>query len=428
MLREGWRQLGLLGRTALVGVFVSAVIAIALGIAIPQIVEGYMLRARTRAVVHVLEQLEANGLIPVTEVRSAGELDAAVMTLLMGGETHRVKVWSPEGKVLYSDAGDLIGQTFPLSDDLLGALSGETRVGEPSLERPENQFERDLQPMLEFYLPVRGPDGDVVNVFEVYQESDHLLDTVADVRNMTWLSIGIGLGLLAIFTATLLVVSTRTVNERQRQSERLMAGLLSAKDEERKRIVGALHDDVGQPLYRLLYGLEGCKAELDPGDPVFEELERLEEVVRTIDATLRAELKMLAFGSPDELGLEEALNDVVTTAREETGIDISLDMDGSDRLPVASRSALFKAAQEAITNARRHAAPSSIGIRITSGNHRVILDVEDDGSGVSGPEGLGLTMTRDRLEAIGGGLTVRRRRQGGTVFRAWVPTDNGGPS
>jgi len=52
----------------------------------------------------------------------------------------------------------------------------------------------------------------------------------------------------------------------------------------------------------------------------------------------------------------------------------------------------------------------------------LVLDVTDDGVGISRRPGLGIMTTKQRLEAIGGGLSVRPRRGGGTVFRAWVPT------
>jgi signal transduction histidine kinase len=56
----------------------------------------------------------------------------------------------------------------------------------------------------------------------------------------------------------------------------------------------------------------------------------------------------------------------------------------------------------------------------------VVLEVEDDGVGLAGTPGLGLTTTRERLEAIGGGLQVRSGRTGGTRFRAWVPATESG--
>ena len=65
---------------------------------------------------------------------------------------------------------------------------------------------------------------------------------------------------------------------------------------------------------------------------------------------------------------------------------------------------------------------SEIGgaVTVRNGDGRVVLEIRDDGSGVSGPPGLGLTTTRQRLETVGGGMDLRKDNSG-TLFRAWVP-------
>jgi signal transduction histidine kinase len=117
-----------------------------------------------------------------------------------------------------------------------------------------------------------------------------------------WLSIASGLGVLGLFMGSLTVANARVLNRRRRQAEELFQALLQAEDAERHRIVGALHDDVGQPLYRLLYGLQGCRARVEGASAVATELEQLEALVREVDGTLRAELSALHRGVTDEVG------------------------------------------------------------------------------------------------------------------------------
>ena len=90
--------------------------------------------------------------------------------------------------------------------------------------------------------------------------------------------------------------------------------------------VGALHDDVGQPLYRLYYSIDGSITKLVPGDPVRVEMERMRDLVSNIDDTLRAELRLLHEGLSAGAGLEAALADLAESTERESGIAIDLEV------------------------------------------------------------------------------------------------------
>jgi two-component system sensor histidine kinase UhpB len=279
--------------------------------------------------------------------------------------------------------------------------------------------------LIEFYLPVSDDTGEVVAVFEVEQKVDALEHHLADVRRNTWLSIGLGLGVLSIFMGSLTLAGARAIDRRRRQAEELLGELLRAQDTERKRIVGSLHDDVGQPLYRLLYGLEGSRVKLDEGHPVREELSTMEGLVRQVDQTLRDELRLLHQSDADDLGLRAALAELVEAVRTESGLEVELRLDTGPVAVGLGPSVLFRAAQEALINVRKHADAGHVVVELTETDDRLSLDVTDDGVGYGRQKGLGLTTTRERLDAVGGGLRVRRRRGGGTVFHAWVPGERG---
>ena len=89
----------------------------------------------------------------------------------------------------------------------------------------------------------------------------------------------------------------------------------------------------------------------------------------------------------------------------------------------AQREAIYRAAEEALANIRRHAHAGSvwIGLHVVDGG--LELTVEDDGVGAMPKEGLGLLSTRERLESIGGGMSVRSRSTVGTLLTAWVPCE-----
>ncbi len=418
-----WREFGWIGRIALVGVLLSIGIAVTLGFTIPASARGHLLAAQADIMENVAEDLASRGFIPAdpSDVTGYAEFDSEVRLRLLGGETVRVKVWTADGTVVYSDARELVGERFVLTPLAARAFEGERSIDVSNLEDPAHARERDLGELIEFYIPFEDDQGRVVGVFEVEQRVDALNSTLGHVRRNVWFSIATGIGVLMIFMGSLAIAGGRAINRRRRQAEHLLGDLLRAQEAERKRIVGALHDEVGQPLYRLLYGLEGSRSKVDDPAAVAGELTRLEEIVRDVDRTLRAELRLLHQSEVEDVGLGPALVQLVETTRAETGVGIELDLGLDGELGPVPSTALFRAAEEGLINARKHAGATKVVVKAWRDATRAILEVADDGGGVRRPEGLGLTTTRERLDAIGGGLNLRSRRGGGTVLRAWVP-------
>jgi signal transduction histidine kinase len=424
VFQSEWTELGPLGRTVLIALAMSAVVALVLAVAIPHQVEHHLIEGEIRSIARIAGDMSDAGLIPpgLDNPAAMAALDESVRTNLLGSDTVRVKVWSPDGTVVYSDATELIGQRFPLSDDRIDAFNGQSRVEDPDLSLPENAHERTLPPVREFYVPVADETGSVVSVFEVYRLVEPIEATVGNIQRYTWVSITIGIGLLTLFLVTLIIVNGRALTRRRRLTEKLFSDLVRAQAEERTRIIGSLHDDIGQSLYRIHYGLEDTRSRVDAGDPVAEDLAHLGVLVGDVDSALRAELRLLQYGTGEELSLGSALDELVEVTELETDLSVAVTVDTDCVLSPSSRVALFRAAREALTNVRKHALATTVEIRVRRTGKRVRLDVIDDGVGVIHDEGLGLTTTRERLESIGGGLTVKNGRNGGTRFAAWLPS------
>lgn len=420
-LRTEWEELGGLGRVAFAGILASVVVAVVLGFSIPAAAGRHLLEARADQLGSIVAGLARQRLIPTEVGAATPEFEDAVSLQLLGGDSVRVKVWSLDGTIVYSDVPSLVGGTFGFTHHAVASARGERSIGVSDLSEPENASERGLGELLEFYLPVFDSAGKEIAVFEVYQTADSYDDTVSRIRRNVWLSIGSGLGVLGLFMGTLTLAGARVANRRRRQAEELLGALSRAQERERRRTVGALHDDIGQPLYRLLYGIEGCKARLEGDDPVREELDRLEVLVRDIDRTLRAELRKLHHGAPDDLGLEPAVRELAATVSAEDDLAVDVVVETSDDPGSEERAALYRAIAEGLLNVRRHAQAGRAEVRLTGRDGDVVAEVRDDGIGPGRREGLGIVTTRERLEALGGGLVVERRRGGGTLFRAWVP-------
>jgi len=421
--RTEWDVLGGVGRVAMLGLGLSLVLAVVLGVGIPASVERSLVEAHLETIVTVVGDLADRELIRASDgtVPDPEAMTDAIGERLVEIDVVRIKVWNTAGVIIYSDLSDLIGKSFPLSEDLLKALDGVAHAGHSEASGGEHLAERTLGHLWEFHVPVTNESGEVTMVVEVYEISATFHAYLASIRRWVWLGVGSSLAVLFVFNVSLVAANSRALNRRREQAERLLTDLARAQEEERTRIIGALHDDVGQPLYRVLYGIQGSRSQVDPDSAVAAELDRVADLVRWIDGTLRSELGMLQEGAVDRQDLEALLRRLVDDVRSESAIEIVLTIGDHGPLSDVSRTALFRAAREAVTNARKHAAATGVAITVTRGSHRTILDVEDDGAGFSGEVGLGLATTQSRLEAIGGGLRVGKRDTGGTLFRAWVP-------
>jgi two-component system NarL family sensor kinase len=420
--RAQWRALGPFGRVALFGLAISVAIAVVIGSSIPRVLERGLIDAHLQTFIAAVDNLVDQGLLLDLEDPTAGErLDDVVRNQLIGVDVARVKLWYPGGLVVYSDATELIGMTFEPSEHLAAAFDGTAHAGHFDAAAPDTATELGLGHLWEFYIPVEADSGEIGAVFEVYHRAGELHSILRSARNAVWWSIGSGLSILLVFLLALVAANFRLVDRRRREAERLFADLAHAQEEERIRIMGYLHDEVGQPLYRVLYGIEGARALVDPDQPLADELDRAVELVRTIDTTLRSELAMLHQGAIEELELGALLKQLVNDVRRETSLEVDLILGEHEPLPVPARAALFRAAREAVTNVRRHAGASRVTIELEQHRGWVSLTVADDGSGLTGETGLGLATTQSRLEAIGGGLRVGNARSGGTRFTAWLP-------
>lgn len=422
-LSTEWRELGGLGRTALIGVIVSGLVAVALGFTIPAIVSRHILESRMELLGHITDDLPGLDRLPRTsDATLSPAFDEAVRLRLLGGETVRVKLWDPDGQIVYSDIPELVGRRFGVGSGVQSALAGAPSFEVTDLSEPENIFERNFGELLEFYLPVRSSDGRVQAVFEVYQRAEAFGATMGDIRRTVWVSILSGLGILGLFMGILTLANARVAQRRHREVEALLGQLVRAEERERSRILGALHDDIGQPLYRLLYGLEAARGRAGGRPGIASDLAALETVARDIERSLRTELRNLRRDLSEDLGLEPALADLVETMRRESGISADLTVTSTGPVSAPARRALYGAAREALSNVRRHAHAESVKVRLQESDGTVILEVIDDGLGLRGGEGIGLTIARQRLIDVGGSLTIRaRRQQHGTTLRAAVP-------
>jgi signal transduction histidine kinase len=214
----------------------------------------------------------------------------------------------------------------------------------------------------------------------------------------------------------------RLTADLQRSRERLV----TAREEERKRLRRDLHDGVGPQLAALTLKLETTRNNLLSHDPKTAALiAELSERARATVSDVRRSVHALRPPALDELGLIPALREGAAQYGQ-NGLRVSVEAPESlPPLPAAVEVATYHIAQEAMTNVVRHAGASTCSIRITLDEEAGVLhlEVEDDGRGVGGDHkaGVGTHSMRERAEELGGRCTIEALPLRGTLVRVQLP-------
>lgn len=212
---------------------------------------------------------------------------------------------------------------------------------------------------------------------------------------------------------------------RRLEAERRRAGsaALQAQEEERARVARDLHDEVNQSLTGLVLRIEAMRTHAPPEFSA--ELAETRAVAGQAMEELLALARQLRPTALDDLGLKAALAGLVEESGRTTGLETSFEASGGlATLPDDVQLVTYRIAQEALSNAIRHADAGSIRVSLTRGEDGLELRVTDDGAGLDPDRvgtGLGLAGMRERALLIGGRLELESRPPLGTRVRLSVP-------
>jgi len=200
--------------------------------------------------------------------------------------------------------------------------------------------------------------------------------------------------------------------------------VVSAQELERRRLARELHDETGQALTSILLGLKGLE---DAGSEseLGESTARLRELVVTTLQDVRRLAVELRPSALDDFGLVPALERLVDTFREQTGIEVDLEPRlGAERLPSEIETTLYRITQEALTNVVKHAQAHRVSIVLTRRDGTISAVIEDDGQGFEeqgSQNGLGLLGMRERIALVDGRLSIESSAGSGTTLSIEVP-------
>jgi two-component system, NarL family, sensor histidine kinase UhpB len=195
---------------------------------------------------------------------------------------------------------------------------------------------------------------------------------------------------------------------------------LKTQEEERKRVAQELHDEVGQALTAVMLQI-GRLVKRSPNELNAELQEALETTRASLDDVRRI-AKQLRPEALDDLGLIPALSALVATFADRTGLRIQHRLEDVPVLESEAELAVFRIAQESLTNVARHARTARVDLTLDRNGHEIVLSVRDYGRGTDGATaGAGIRGMRERALLIGADFSIGPWNGGGTEVRLAVP-------
>lgn len=231
--------------------------------------------------------------------------------------------------------------------------------------------------------------------------------------------------------------SQRQLLRRNQELSLLNARVISAQEEERKRIARELHDDTSQSLAALVVALETAAiAPFRSSDDVVKRIQGMKGLAVHAMDEIHNLVYDLRPSLLDDLGLIPAIEWYADTRLRSAGVKVRVEVGGDERrLEQQIETAMFRVVQEAITNIAKHANAQNVAISLEFGESSVAVAVEDDGDGfdvrqitvAAGPDdGFGLLGMRERISLLGGELLIRSELAGGTTIGIMVPVNRRG--
>jgi signal transduction histidine kinase len=391
-------------------------------IAVERALEGA--RELTAFSSEVVQKRVSNGLVKGDAV-ATGEVARIVGDSVLHEPIVQVKLWGPDGTILYSTEPRVIGKRFESGAQELAELAdGQVSAEVSDLSAPENEYERTFGSLLEVYTPIHTPDGTRL-LFETYQR----LSSVDDQRQQLLRDFAPVLVVALIALAALLLplawILARRLQRVGQEREQALQRSLDASDRERRRIAGDLHDGPVQELAGLSMRLSAAAEGAD--DP--QQREVLEETAGAVRGSVRTLRSAIVGVYPPNLqsaGLGPALADLTARLPSE-GLEVSLDIADPAGYGEVVDQLLFRACQEALRNVEKHAGATHVGVLVRREGATVVLEVSDNGRGIpsertpSAQGHLGLQIVEDLVRDAGGSVRVAAGERGGTVVRVEVP-------
>jgi signal transduction histidine kinase len=246
------------------------------------------------------------------------------------------------------------------------------------------------------------------------------------------LTIGLGLLLAAFSIQKILALESETARHYKEiataraELKQLSARLVELQEDERRSISRELHDEVGQSLTGVLVEMANLSVHIRNRDlnAVSVKADEIKKLLENSISVVRNMALLLRPSMLDDLGLVPALEWHAREVSKRTGIRVKIAAEQvPEDLPEEHKTCIYRIVQEALHNSVRHSSASNVRVTVRQQGRRLLLSVEDDGTGFNPQRarGLGLLGMQERVSHLGGDFQIDSTPGHGTVLRAVLP-------
>ena len=342
-----------------------------------------------------------------------------------------MRLWALDGTILYAQNPELIGQRFPITDNLRQAFAGHIVGNYDRFDKLDEASDNPAGPILEIYNPLLQPwSGDVVGVIEFYERAHELEATLQNALRRSWLAVA---AIVLLFFGSLSVLvfrGSRTIDRQAADLNTRVEELTALLDQNRalhlrvqratqqatalnesylRRLGADLHDGPAQFIALATMRLDSDLVLAPGADPRKRDDEISSIRTRLAEALdeIRAICRGLVLPQIESSDLNEVVSHAVDEYEKRTGAKVCREIADADTpVSLSQRICAYRFVQEALNNGYRHCrgATQRVGIDISSGT--LSISVGDTGPGfdpASIPrESIGIAGIRERIESLGG--------------------------
>lgn len=387
------------------------------------------------------------------------ELDRLLQGTSMGQQIVAFKIWSPDGRIIYSPNKELIGRYYENDEQFQIAMAGQVSSEISNLDRPEHEFESKVwSQLIETYAPVMADNtGEVIAVSEFYQLPDNLISQINTAQMQSWMIVGIATLLMYFLLNGMIGRASNTILSQQAllsEKVRQLTILLSQNKQLHTRVKRAarrttalneqylhrisadLHDgpiqDIALALLRVDLVAEACGKchyQATRGGIISKDLDILQTALESSLKEIRSISTGLRLPELDELSPKEVTTRAVHNYQLKTQLFVDLTIaDIPEDVPMPVKITLYRVLQEALFNGFHHADGKGQSVRVWGDIDKLYFEVSDTGTGidlqtVSYKSNLGLAGMRERVEVLGGFFEIDSSNGHGTHIKVTLPLE-----
>ncbi|MCF8483947.1 MAG: two-component sensor histidine kinase [Rhodobacteraceae bacterium] len=365
------------------------------------------------------------------------EIGRLIKETALGERVVSFKLWREDGLLVDASNTELVGQRFEVTENLRLAWTGNVMADFEDTQDPEDVAENALGvPLMEVYSPIREiGSGRVIAVAEFYEIATQLKSDLIQARLASWLAVAV---LMAAIGGSLFIIVLRgsltidrqlaalqemsTKNLSLRRRVQGAAVRFSAMNDSALQQIGTdLHDGPAQMMGYAALRIDALRGHIS-GAQGQAELDAVEQAIRSAMTEIRNMSRGLSLPDIDRKSMSALLDALAASLSERFDVPIAVfvEMDRED-LPRAIKLCLYRMAREGLNNGWRHADGKGLALRLNVQEGQLVFSVLDEGEApatdIDATEGLGLAGLRDRVESLGGQLSLLRRRLGGHELR-----------